>query len=55
MVVDADLRTADEGRDGGLSFFCGLVDSLPVKIRNDFVSVLFYSAFKLTDLNLRKI
>lgn len=33
IVVDADLRTADEGRDGGLSFFCGLagVVSLPTK------------------------
>lgn len=28
VVVDDDLRTADEGLDGGLSFFCGLGDSL---------------------------
>lgn len=32
IVVDADFRTADEGRDGGLSFFCGLAGvSLPRK------------------------
>lgn len=28
VVVDADRRTADEGLDGGLSFFCGLAVSL---------------------------
>lgn len=26
-VVDDDFRTADDGRDGGRSFFCGLADS----------------------------
>lgn len=31
IVVDADLRTADEGRDGGLSFFCCFGDSTPEK------------------------
>lgn len=28
IVVDDDFRTADDGLDGGLSFFCGLDDSL---------------------------
>lgn len=36
MVVDADFRTADEGRDGGLSFLCGFAESLPERIRNGF-------------------
>lgn len=31
FVVDDDRRTADDGLDGGLSFFCGLDDSLPRK------------------------
>lgn len=29
MVVDEDLRTADDGLDGGLSLFCGFGASLP--------------------------
>lgn len=29
MFVDVDFRTADDGRDGGRSFFCGLADSAP--------------------------
>lgn len=36
MVVDADFRTADEGRDGGLSFLCGFAESLPASERNAF-------------------
>lgn len=43
IVVDDDLRTADDGRDGGLSFFCGLAVSLPMKIENGFEIVVFFN------------
>lgn len=51
IVVDTDLRTADDGRDGGRSFFCGLAGvslSTKKKLENYFK----FFAFLLPSLHL---
>lgn len=55
IVVDDDFRTADEGRDGGRSFFCGFAGSLPVIIGTGFNCYVLLTILPPTNLNLSRI
>lgn len=50
FAFDEDLRTADEGLDGGLSLFCGFAGSLPLGKTSEFS--LNASAGNWTFINL---